>query len=176
MRFTYLFALGAAPAMAAVLSHRAVNCDFATTADAGATCSSFASSWGLSVENLQQLNPGITCPTLDSSKSYCVIGTVKDDPSSTTSTSTKSTTTTNEAVTATNPASDHSPTMPGIASNCDSFYQVTSGDQCDTIAAKYSISKAQFRSWNSQVDESTSSTYFPFRLYFRTSMTRGIRN
>lgn len=171
MRFTHLFVLGAASAMAAVLSDRAVNCDFATTADAGATCSSFAASWGLSVEKLQQLNPGITCPNLDTSKSYCVIGTgtVEDDPSSTTSIPTKSTTptTTNEGVTTTNPASDHSPTMPGIASNCDGFYQVTSGDQCDTIAAKYGISEAQFRSWNSLVDESTFSTCFPFRLYFR---------
>lgn len=52
MRFTHLFALGAAPAMAAVLSDQVVNCDFATTADAEATCLSFAASWGLSVEKL----------------------------------------------------------------------------------------------------------------------------
>ncbi|KAJ5793096.1 uncharacterized protein N7503_009074 [Penicillium pulvis] len=154
MRFTYLFTLGAAPAMAAVLSYRAVSCT--TTADAGATCLSFASSWGISVESLQQLNPGISCPNPDTSKSYCVIGTVKDDPSSAT------TTTTNEAVTTTHSVSDPSPTMPGIASNCNGFYKVASGDQCDTIAAKYGISEAQFRSWNTQVNESASSTYFPF--------------
>ncbi|KAJ5541561.1 hypothetical protein N7494_006637 [Penicillium frequentans] len=156
MRFTYLFTLGAAPAMAAVLSHRAVNCDFATTADVGATCLSFASSWGLSVENLQQLNPGISCPNPDTSKSYCVIGTVKDDPSIAT------TTTTNEAVTTTGSASDHSPTMPGIASNCNGFYKVASGDQCDTIAAKYSISEAQFRSWNSQVNEKCTNLWLDY--------------
>ncbi|KAF7174537.1 hypothetical protein CNMCM6106_009078 [Aspergillus hiratsukae] len=46
--------------------------------------------------------------------------------------------------------------MPGIADNCDGFYKVTSGDQCDTIAAKHGISVAQFKSWNTEINESTS--------------------
>jgi hypothetical protein len=45
--------------------------------------------------------------------------------------------------------------MLGVASNFNGFYQVSSGDQCDTIAAKYGIFKAQFKSWSSQVDAST---------------------
>lgn len=172
MHLTALLVVGAVPAMAAALTRRAVNCDFSTTADAGATCSSFAGSWGLSIDNLQQLNPGITCPNLDTGKSYCVIGTVTDEPSSTTSTTTttttkaSTTTTTTKASTTTDSAPSNSPTMPGIAANCDGFYKVSSGDQCNTIAAKYSISEAQFRSWNSQVDASTSSSSLsplPFR-------------
>ncbi|KAA8649671.1 hypothetical protein EYZ11_013425 [Aspergillus tanneri] len=130
--------------MAEALSRRAVECDFFTTADVGATCSSFANSWGLSVDALQQLNPGITCPNLDTSKSYCVIGTVTDDPPSTT----RATTTTT-----TEPAPSNSPTMPGIAKNCDGFYKVSSGDQCDTIATKHGISVAHFRSWNSEIND-----------------------
>jgi hypothetical protein len=51
--------------------------------------------------------------------------------------------------------------MLGAASNFDGFYQVSSGDQCDTIAAKYGIFKAQFKSWSSQVDASRSSIFFP---------------
>ena len=137
--------------MGAALAPRAVNCDFATTDDAGATCASFSSSWGLSVTDLQKLNPGITCPNLDTSKSYCVVGTATDEPTTYTNTTT------------TDSAPSNSPTMPGIASNCDGFHKVSSGDQCDTIAKKYSITEAQFKSWNSQVDASKS---FLFSMAF----------
>ena len=146
MHLTALLAVGAVPAMGAALAPRAVNCDFATTADAGATCASFSSSWGLSVTDLQKLNPGITCPNLDTSKSYCVVGTATDEPTPSTSTTTTAT-----QPTTTDSAPSNSPTMPGIASNCDGFHKVSSGDQCDTIAKKYSITEAQFKSWNSQV-------------------------
>ncbi|KAJ5591397.1 hypothetical protein N7450_005369 [Penicillium hetheringtonii] len=154
--------------MAAVLNPRAVECDFATAPDSGATCASFASSWGLSVADLQKLNPGITCPKLDASKSYCVIGTATDEPSSTSTTTSKTTTTTTTSktttskTTTTQPAASHEPTMPGIVSNCDGFYQVASGDQCDTIAAKYGISEAQFKSWNTQVDAKCSNLWLDY--------------
>ncbi|OQE13220.1 hypothetical protein PENFLA_c052G03443 [Penicillium flavigenum] len=144
--------------MAAVLTRRAVDCDFSATADAGATCSSFASSWALSISTLQQLNPGITCPNFNTSKSYCVMGTATDDSSSTTSTTAASTTTT-QSPTTTETAPSNSPTMPGIVGNCDGFYKVSSGDQCNTIATKYGISEAQLKSWNSQINDSTSFTF-----------------
>lgn len=38
---------------------RGVDCSFSTTADSGATCESFASSWGMLVDDLTSLNPGI---------------------------------------------------------------------------------------------------------------------
>lgn len=75
IHLTHLPTIGLVPAMAAALSPRAVECDFSTTADVGATCSSFASNWGLSVDALTQLDPSITFPGLDTSKLYCVIGT-----------------------------------------------------------------------------------------------------
>ncbi|KAJ5369412.1 hypothetical protein N7509_014024 [Penicillium cosmopolitanum] len=163
MRLTATLAAGAIPATTAALTPRAVDCDFSTTADAGDTCSSFASNWGLSVDNLKQLNPGISCPDLDASKSYCVIGTVTEERSSTTSTSTTTKpTTTSKSTTTTVTAPSNSPTMPGVASNCDGFYQVSSGDQCDTIAAKYGISEAQFKSWNSQVDTRCSNLWLDY--------------
>ncbi|KAI0168254.1 LysM domain protein [Pestalotiopsis sp. NC0098] len=54
--------------------------------------------------------------------------------------------------TTTSTAPSVSPTMPGLAANCDGFYKVVSGDQCNTIAAKYGVSTAQFLSWNSEVN------------------------
>ncbi|KAJ6191006.1 hypothetical protein N7519_001027 [Penicillium mononematosum] len=141
--------------MAAVLTRRAVDYDFSATADAGATCSSFASSWALSVSILQQLNPGITCSNLDTSKSYCVAGTATDDHSSTTSTTAASTTTTTQSATTTETAPSNSPTMSGIVGSCDDFHKVSPGDQCNTIATKHAISEAQLKSWNSQTNDST---------------------
>ncbi|KAJ5647451.1 hypothetical protein N7490_003823 [Penicillium lividum] len=157
MHLAALITVGAVPAMGAALARRAVSCDFSTPADSGATCSSFASSWGLSVENLQQLNPGITCPNLDSSKSYCVIGTATDDPPSTTSTTKTAT-----SATPTEAAPSNSPTMPGIADNCDGFHKVSSGDQCNTIATQYGISESQFKSWNSQVNNDCTNLWLDY--------------
>ena len=46
--------------------------------------------------------------------------------------------------------------MPCIADNCDSFYKVQSGDQYDSIAQEHSISVAQFRAWNTEINASCS--------------------
>ena len=177
-----VLAAGLLPGMvsAQALSPRAVDCMFETNADAGMTCESFAASWGQSVDELQRLNPGITCPNLDASKAYCVIGTVTVDPipsssssssstSSTTTTSTsttlKTTTTTTVSTTTTKvsttsskssttaaPAPSNSPAMPGLAANCDKFYKIASGDTCDTIASKNGITTSQFKTWNTEIN------------------------
>ncbi|KAL4959743.1 uncharacterized protein BDV14DRAFT_205413 [Aspergillus stella-maris] len=47
--------------------------------------------------------------------------------------------------------SEPTPQMPGAAENCDEFYQVESGDQCDSIASAQIISIDQLRSWNSEI-------------------------
>ncbi|KAL4879072.1 hypothetical protein BJY04DRAFT_220438 [Aspergillus karnatakaensis] len=164
--------------MTAVIARRAVECDFSTTADFGATCESFASSWGTTVEIIQQLNPGISCPDLDTDLLYCVIGTVTDDPpstSSTTSTSTTSSTTTTQppttlttttrtttTTTTTSTAPSNSPTMPGIVDNCNGFYKVSSGDNCGTIASKNGITEAQFRSWNTELNNECTNLWLDY--------------
>ncbi|KAL4867220.1 hypothetical protein BDV12DRAFT_198430 [Aspergillus spectabilis] len=79
MRLTHLLAAGLVPSMASALSRRAVECTLSTTATHGATCESFASSWGLSVDSLRQLNLASLYPNLDTNQSYCVIGPVTDE-------------------------------------------------------------------------------------------------
>lgn len=159
MQLTHLAAAGLIPGLACALSRRAVECSFTTSAAKGDTCESFASTWGLSVDSLQQLNPGIICPGLDMSKLYCVTGTVTDDGPGTTLTTTTSTTT--RTTTTTSSAPTNSPTMPGIADNCDGFYKNSSCDQCDTIAKAHGISTAQLKSWNSEINDSTIRPAFP---------------
>ena len=58
---------------------RDVTCYFDIQADAGETCDNMSASWGISVQEFTKLNPGVTCPNLQASKSYCVVGEYTDD-------------------------------------------------------------------------------------------------
>ena len=89
MHFIYLYAAGLVAGSAALPAHvrRGVDCAFSTSADSGATCESLSSNWGLSVDDFRSLNPGLDCPELNPNDSYCVVGTVNDDPPTTASTS-----------------------------------------------------------------------------------------
>ena len=157
MQLTHILtAAGLVPAMVSAkeaISRRAVGCSYTTTAEDGATCDSFASSWGITAADLTGLNPGIICPNLDTSKSYCVMGTVNDDPEPVLAA--PDTTLRTSTVTATATAPGHSPTMPGVVANCDVFHKVVAGDQCDKITSDYSLSLDQFKRWNTQVNDGT---------------------
>ncbi|KAL4758185.1 uncharacterized protein BDW70DRAFT_162863 [Aspergillus foveolatus] len=171
MQLTHFVAAGLAPALVSAFSRRVVDCTFSVPASAGDTCETLAGSWGLDVETLQQLNPGITCPDLDTSKTYCVIGTVTDEPGTTLTTSswkstttTTTTTTTKSTTTTTTTAPSNSPTMPGFVNNCDGFYKVSSGDQCDTIAKAHGITTAQLLSWNNEINDSCSNLWMDYYI------------
>ncbi|PLB35219.1 LysM peptidoglycan-binding domain-containing protein [Aspergillus candidus] len=129
----------------------AIVCDMSAAASKGDTCESFVKAWGTTVEEFEALNPGVSCPSLTEGRKYCVIGTVTGgpDPTSTTTTTLKTTT----KATTTTSSSKYEPTQPGVPANCDKFHLVASGDQCDTIEAKYGITDAQFKAWNPDVDE-----------------------
>lgn len=90
-------------------------------------------------------NPAINsgCTNLVAGDYYCVAVTSASPSTTTTTTTTKATTT--AVVTP-------SPTQVGIVANCNKFYDVVSGDSCASIEAKYGISDAQFRAWNTGVD------------------------
>ena len=176
MHLKRVFIAGLAPVMVSgrALSRRAVTCDLSVSPAPGATCESFALSWGVpSVDQLKALNPGITCPGLDTSNEYCIIGTVTDDPSTTASiqsstaslssastqnprttqppTTTKPTTTTSKpstTTTASAPNDTPSPIQDGMVGNCNRFHWVADGQDCATIAALYSITVSQFVQWN----------------------------
>lgn len=40
------------------------------------------------------------------------------------------------------------PTQSGIATNCNKFYDVVSGDNCGTVETAFGITHAQFLAWN----------------------------
>jgi hypothetical protein len=171
MQLTLLLATGIPAAVVATASSilaRGVDCSFETSADFGVTCDDFASNWGLSLDELKKLNPGITCPNMDTNLSYCVIGEVTNaptpsstkGPSTTPKPTSSKLSTTLKTSTKTSAASPSKPTntMPGLAANCDGWDKVVSNDNCDTIAKRNSLGTTQFKSYNSELDTSTFST------------------
>ncbi|KAE9376388.1 carbohydrate-binding module family 50 protein [Stipitochalara longipes BDJ] len=172
---------------ALALQPRQVSCDFSTAANSGDTCLSFSSEWGLTVAAFEALNPGIICPTLVAGTNYCVIGTPaattsssstttittktssKATTTSTTKTSSKATTTSTTKTTSsktstatTTTSSLPSPTQPGLASNCNNFHQVASGESCSGIEAEYGIPAATFSTWNPAIDSACDNLFLGY--------------
>ncbi|KAF2445203.1 carbohydrate-binding module family 50 protein [Karstenula rhodostoma CBS 690.94] len=129
----------------------------------------------ITLDEFRRWNPSITadCGGLVVGKSYCVE--VLNEPAASTSSSSFSssaqpTSTSSSAPVVTTPSSTlvtspsttappttapptnevetPSPLQPEIAPNCDAFYFVQQGDNCETIAKANGISAAQFLAWN----------------------------
>ena len=140
-------------------SRRGVDCTFTVAASSGDACETFADSWSITTKELRFINPDLDCAKFDDVAEYCVSGEVNDDkPTKTTATSnaaetttavtTSSSTETINTPTTTSSASDHKPTQPGLAKNCDNFYKVSDGDSCYNIEASAGITHSQFLKWN----------------------------
>lgn len=137
-----------------MLLRRDVSCSFSASPSNGeSTCESFSQSWALTLEKFKALNPGVQCPDLDVSKSYCVIGTVTEPTTTTSPGLTPTSTTPLTTSTTTDSSNAPSPTMPGLAENCDEFHKISSGNQCDVIEEQYNISHDQFMKWNSEIND-----------------------
>ncbi|GIJ90277.1 hypothetical protein Asppvi_009231 [Aspergillus pseudoviridinutans] len=138
-----------------------VVCNFSAAANNGDTCQSFTSAWGQTVKIFEALNPGVSCPNLTPGQSYCLLGTVSNDPAPPTTTSTTLKTTTSTTTTSSSP---YQPTQPGLVANCDKFHLVAPGDQdqCYTIEAKYGITEAQFMAWNPSIKPQCSNLWLGY--------------
>jgi spore germination protein YaaH len=54
--------------------------------------------------------------------------------------------------------------MPGVVGNCNRFYKIKSGDGCDSIAQKNSITPAQLKSWNTEINASCSNLWLDYYI------------
>ncbi|KAH8163292.1 hypothetical protein CIB48_g4954 [Xylaria polymorpha] len=127
----------------------ASNCNKFYLVQDGDTCSVIAAMYGIALADFYAWNPaaGSTCATLGLHDYVCV-GTL--DATGPTTTTASATTTTKPG----NGISTPTPVQTGIASNCNKFYEVRSGDICDTIVAAYGISLSNFYAWNPAVGSS----------------------
>ncbi|KAK0641333.1 hypothetical protein B0T16DRAFT_419663 [Cercophora newfieldiana] len=144
------------------------------------SCDSIASSNWLSVDGLRAMNPslGPDCAGIKVSQSYCVetngepqipgvpstasTGTTatptptpsKTATSTTFTTSTKSSTIITPTPSPTKPSNGiQTPeqTQGGMVDNCDAFYFVKQGENCETVLSKNGITLAQLYAWNPSV-------------------------
>ncbi|KAI6362067.1 hypothetical protein MCOR25_006302 [Pyricularia grisea] len=73
-------------------------------------------------------------------------------------TTTFQTSTITSTATATAPATP-SPTMPGLAPDCDGFHKLVDGENCFGIASKYGITMDQLYTWNTIVNAACSNLW-----------------
>ncbi|KAF5482996.1 LysM domain-containing protein [Colletotrichum siamense] len=123
------------------------NCNKFYFVKSGESCSTVASSNGITLAQFLEWNPsaGSTCAGLWAN-AYACVGII----GGATITSSPPTTTTSTG----NGIATPTPTQPNMVGNCDSFYFVKSGDTCAAIASKSGISVSQFVDWNPSVGSS----------------------
>ncbi|PCD21599.1 hypothetical protein FGRA07_11658 [Fusarium graminearum] len=185
MHLTTFLAVGLLPALPyarSIPSRRGVDCSFHTSPDSGATCATFADAWGVSEDDLKALNTGIKCPNIDTGATYCVIGSVNDDPDepsptavgpkSTAAASTKVTSVIKTTPTAVSPTVPQKPSttkqpsgngiktpdaiQEGMVTNCNKFHEVKDTTTCQGILNYNKISLADFVKWNPAVGKDCS--------------------
>lgn len=106
------------------------------TVASGDTCSAIDTTFGITFTQFQTWNPEVNeaCSNIQVGLAYCVAstgGSSSSGPPSNVATGT-------------------------ITDGCTQYYTVVSGDSCSAIDTTYSITFAQFRTWNPEVDENCS--------------------
>ncbi|KAM7199498.1 hypothetical protein V8F20_005682 [Naviculisporaceae sp. PSN 640] len=125
------------------------NCNKFYFVQPGTGCSTVLSVNGISLAQLYAWNSGVgaDCSGMWAGVHLCV-GVIGGAPAPTTTTRTTTTTTRGNGV------ATPTPTQPGMVTNCKTFYKVGSGDTCDTITSKTSVSRANLLRWNTQLGSS----------------------
>ena len=126
------------------------NCNKFYLVQSGDGCQKIADMYGISLGNFDAWNPavGSTCSILQASVYVCVGLIGSTGPATTTTTKG-------------NGVATPAPTQTGMATHCDGFYLVQSGDACQKIASMYSVSLSDFYAWNPAVGVNTCATLFP---------------
>jgi len=137
------------------------NCDSFYKVKSGDTCENIASANGITVNDLVAWNKeigGAQCNGLWVDLYVCIsiLGHTPNKSTTTTTTSKKSTTTSTRTTTTSTKTTaivTPTPVQTGMAKNCKKFHLVASGQTCDAIIEQYSITLANFISWNRDAGE-----------------------
>ncbi|KAH8900561.1 hypothetical protein GQ53DRAFT_835550 [Thozetella sp. PMI_491] len=139
----------------------APSCTRYAMAEAGDGCTTFATSFGITLQALVTWNPvlgvgGANCATMLEIGYYYCLGvagstTTSSAPSSTSSTS-----------------STPSPVQSGISPQCNKYAKAETGEYCSEFAPKYSITTAQLYTWNPILgtDGANCGTQFQAGVYY----------
>lgn len=114
------------------------SCDVFTVVQSGYTCDDIISEYDITLDDFYAWNPAVgdDCTDLDTSFYVCIgiLGAAA-------------------ATTTTSSVSTPSPVQTGIATTCDEYYLVVSGNTCETIAEKYGVDLDLFYSWNPAIGD-----------------------
>ncbi|KAL7934419.1 hypothetical protein V8C35DRAFT_327295 [Trichoderma chlorosporum] len=117
------------------------------------TCQSIADYGFITLDQLYAYNPSLAakgCPIIVGD-SYCVEQNFGVPPPASSTSKPASTSTAGNGITT------PTPTQTGMASNCNKFHKVVSGDTCSVLASSNGISLDDFYSWNPAVGSSCTS-------------------
>lgn len=139
----------------------AASCTRYAVAESGDGCTSFASSFSITLQSLVTWNPilgvdGANCATMLEAGVYYCIGV------SGTSTTTSAATSTSATV------STPTPIQSGTISSCNKFAEAVSGEYCSAFATEYSITTDQLYAWNPilGVNGANCDTEFQANVYY----------
>lgn len=144
-------ATGPTPTQTGIVS----TCNQWYQAVSGDTCEVIANKYGtFTVATFESWNPavGTSCSSLFLGYCYCV--------GTTTSPTTKISTTTAAATSTT--SSGPQPEQSGIASNCNKYHLVVSGDTCAAIETNAGITSANFLAWNKAINSACSNLFLGY--------------
>lgn len=114
------------------------SCDVFTVVQSDTTCDDIVSEYDISLADFYAWNPAVgdECTDLDTGFYVCV-GILGAAPATTTASS----------------ISTPSPVQTGIATACDEFYPVVSGNTCEGIAEEFDVNLDLFYSWNPAIGD-----------------------
>lgn len=116
------------------------NCDLFYDVQKGDSCPNIAQNYSITLDEFYAWNPAVDdCADLEYGYYVCVGVLASSSTATITSTSTGTGITT------------PTPYQSGMATNCDKFYDVESGDGCYDIAASNDIALTNFYNWNPAV-------------------------
>ncbi|RLL95511.1 hypothetical protein CFD26_104582 [Aspergillus turcosus] len=158
----------------------ASNCDMYYTVQSGDTCETVAAEFGITTAQFLAWNPAVSSDCTSGfwvDEAYCVAGDTCDTVAAKYGITTAQFLAWNPAISSDCTSgfwlqeaycvgiSPPAPTQSGIPSNCDDYYVPVSGDTCDTVAAKFSITTAQFLAWNPAISSDCTSGFWLEEAY-----------
>ncbi|KAF2160118.1 carbohydrate-binding module family 50 protein [Zasmidium cellare ATCC 36951] len=132
-------------------SGMADNCNKFDLVESGDSCGDIATTYNIPLATFYSWNPavGSDCSALWAGYYVCV-DTTSYRPTTTTS--------------AGNGITTPTPYESGMVDNCNKFYEVQSGDTCDSIGQSQGVTTADIESWNPKVGSTCSSLYLNYYI------------
>ena len=132
-------------------------------------CTDVLQTYQLTISQFFEYNPAVQadCSGLWPAMAYCIRAPGYDDMNtgSNTTSSATATNTSRTSSTSSSAAVPPGPTHTGQPATCNKWHVVVSGDTCETVPAKYGITRDQFQAWNPAVSADRLQNFWTGQAY-----------